>query len=103
MNIKTNMMNTFTDGIANESNVAFLSNEGRYTVLSFNDMTLRIIAPESLINYEKVVAWDNPVLTVVALYGKESVEDYVDLEAALSDLMIDTAILNNIKGIELRS
>lgn len=96
--------NTFAGGFAMEEK-AYLSNEGRYTVFSFRDSTLKFIAPYSLERYEDVCQWDNGYLVVKAKYAHndEAEEEYIDLIPILKSLYITPDdFLRPIKSVEVR-
>ena len=84
-------------------NTAFLSNEGRYTRFEFRDLDLKVIAPKDLLNYVEVISWEDGMLTVIANYenGGE-MQEYIDIEGALEDLLLETAFLTEIKNVEIR-
>lgn len=51
------------------TDTAYLSSQGRYTLFTFGDTTLKIIAPYSLEKYSKIVEWDNGYIVVMAKYS----------------------------------
>ena len=84
---------------------AYLSNDGSYTLFSFNQTRLKFVAPYSLEKYEKVLYWDNGYLEVLAKYihNSEPEEEYIDLVPILKNLYIDTEeFLSAIKKVEVR-
>lgn len=84
---------------------AYLSNDGSYTLFSFNKTRLKFIAPYSLEKYEKVLHWDNGYLEVLAKYthNSEPEEEYIDLIPILKNLYIEADdFLSPIKKVEVR-
>lgn len=84
--------------------IATLGNEGRFSVFSFRDKTVRFRAPFSLERYTAVKQWDNGYLVVMAKYrhNTEPEEEYIDLNPILDGLYIDAKkFLNPIKGVEI--
>ncbi len=82
--------------------IATLGNEGRFSVFSFRDKTVRFRAPFSLERYTAVKQWDNGYLVVMAKYrhNTEPEEEYIDLNPILDGLYIDAKeFLNPIKGV----
>ena len=82
--------------------IATLGNEGRFSVFSFRDKTVRFRAPFSLERYTAVKQWDNGYLVVMAKYrhNAEPEEEYIDLNPILDGLYIDAKeFLNPIKGV----
>lgn len=88
-----------------DNSTAYLSNNGRYILFSFNGRMIRFIGPYSLIKFENVKEWDNGYLVVDAVYKhspNEPVEDYIDLIPILKELYIDPkAFLQPIKKVEV--
>ncbi len=82
---------------------AFLSNEGRYTIFRYGDERLKIIAPYSLEYYYEVKEWDKGYIVVSTKYkhSDELVEEYIDLIPVFDDLMLDKAVLEKIKEVEV--
>ena len=66
--------------------IATLGNEGRFSVFSFRDKTVRFRAPFSLERYTAVKQWDNGYLVVMAKYrhNTEPEEEYIDLNPILT-------------------
>lgn len=84
---------------------AYLSNKGRYTILSYGDIELKFIAPYSLEHYEKVIEWDNGYLVVLAKYAHNETleEEYIDLIPILRSLYMDPEkYLKPIKKVEVK-
>ena len=82
--------------------IATLGNDGRFSVFSFRDKTVRFRAPFSLERYTAVKQWDNGYLVVMAKYrhNTEPEEEYIDLNPILDGLYIDAKeFLNPIKGV----
>lgn len=87
------------------SETAYLSNQGRYTIFRFRDISLKIIAPYSLEKYSDVIEWDNGYIVVMTKYSHsdELVEEYIDLVPVLRDLYMDEKeFLTPIKKVEVR-
>ena len=87
------------------SKIAYLSNEGPYTIFSFGDVRLKFAAPYSLERYENVIQWDNGYLVVMAKYehNQETEEEYIDLIPILKNLYINPQeFLSPIKSVEVK-
>ena len=87
-----------------KSHTAFLSNDGRYTIFTFDQTRLKFIAPYSLQKYEAVVQWDNGYLVVMAKYAhnQSAEEEYIDLIPILKNLYIDPqTFLQPIQSVEV--
>lgn len=88
-----------------DTQTAYLSNDGAYTIFSFGDSRLKFVAPYSLERYESVVKWDDGYLVVMAKYAhnKGSEEEYIDLRPILRNLYINPdKFLNPIKSVEVK-
>lgn len=73
-----------------ETSIAYLWNEGRYTIFSYGDRTIRFITSKNLEKYTSVVEWDNGYLVVQSKnFGREPEENYIDLNPILENLLID--------------
>ena len=86
-------------------NKAYLSNEGRYTTLSFGETRLKFIAPYSLERNESVVQWDKGYLVEMAKYAHNNdlEEEYIDLIPILRSLYITPdEFLKPIKKVEVK-
>ena len=84
--------------------IAYLSNEGRYTIFKFGDKRLKFIAPYSLERYLTVKEWDNGYIVVDTKYTHDAdpVEEYIDLVPILENLLMDKqAFLLPIKTVEV--
>ena len=84
---------------------AYLSNDGSYTLVSFNKTRVKFVAPYSLEKYEKVLHWDSGYLEVLAKYthNSEPEEEYIDLIPILKNLYIEAEdFLSAIKKVEVR-
>lgn len=83
---------------------ATLSNNGRYTVFSAGNRTIRFQSPYSLEHYTEVKEWDDGYLVVMAKYkhNKELEEEYIDLVPILKNLYIDVkSFLAPIKKVRV--
>lgn len=67
---------------------AYLSNEGRYTILETPTLYLRIIAPKPLEKYTDIIRWKDGNLTVMAKYSvyEKPIEEYIDIQEAVQEL-----------------
>ena len=83
---------------------AILSNDGAYTVFSFDGAVIRFQAPYSLERYTEVKKWDDGYLVVLAKYSHnaEPEEEYIDLKPVLIDKGIDpVTFLKPIKTVRI--
>lgn len=92
------------DGMQNDLAQATLSNQGRYTVFTTANRTIRFLAPFSLERYTAVKKWDNGYLVVMAKYkhNRADEEEYIDLRPILDNLYIDAnRFLTPIKEVRV--
>lgn len=85
--------------------IAYLSNDGRYTLFSYGAETIRIIGPYSLERYERVETWEKGYIVVMTKYrhSEQLIEEYIDLIPVLKDLYIDSEkFLTPIKSVEVK-
>ena len=85
--------------------IAFLSNEGSYTLFTVGDTRLKFAAPYSLEHYDSVKQWKHGYLVVMAKYSHQEKpeEDYIDLIPVLEALLFDQeAFLSQIDRVEVR-
>ena len=84
--------------------MAYLSNNGSYTLFTFGDRTIKFLTSKNLEKYTSVVEWDNGYLVVMSKnYNQEECEDYIDLIPILRNLYMDEdEFLKDIKGVEIR-
>ena len=83
---------------------AILSNDGAYSVFSFDGAVIRFQAPYSLERYTEVKKWDDGYLVVLAKYSHNTnpEEEYIDLKPILKGLYIDaTTFLKPIKSVRI--
>ena len=83
---------------------AILSNDGAYSVFSFDGAVIRFQAPYSLERYTEVKKWDDGYLVVLAKYSHnaEPEEEYIDLKPVLIDKGIDpVTFLEPIKTVRI--
>ena len=70
--------------------IAYLSNEGRYTFFTFRDRTIKFLTSKNLEKYTSIVEWDKGYLVVMSKnYNQEECEDYIDLVPILCNLYMD--------------
>ena len=84
--------------------VAYLSNEGRYTIFRYGDGRLKFIGPYSLERYTEVKEWDQGYLVVMAKYthSEQEIEEYIDLLPVLDSLQMDREqFLKTIQTVEV--
>lgn len=84
--------------------LATLGNEGKFSIFSFENRTIRFRAPFSLEKYTAVKQWDNGYLVVMAKYrhNAEPEEEYIDLNPILEGLFIDPEeFLKPIRGVKV--
>lgn len=86
-----------------DESVAYLTNQGRYTVFSYNNKTIRFITSKNLEKYVSVLEWDNGYLVVESKnFNREPEENYIDLNPILDNLLIERkAFLEPIKEVRL--
>lgn len=84
---------------------AFLSNNDKYTIFSFNDFVIRFRTSDKLEKYTEVKEWDNGYLVVMAKYKDlPEEEEYIDLVPILSNLYFDAdKFLNPIKEVRIQN
>ena len=87
----------------NESSIAYLSNNGEYTIFTFRDRVITFLTSKNLEKYTSIKEWDHGYLVVeVQRSGADSVEDYIDLVPVLGHLNIDAQqFLDPIKEVRL--
>lgn len=87
-------------------NVAYLSNEGRFTTFAFGKYVFKFRTSERLVKYLRVKEWDAPYgyIVVDCLHDKLGVvEDYIDLLPMLDNLYVDAGkFLGPIERVEVR-
>ena len=86
-----------------DQSVAYLSNQGRYTLFTYRDKTIKFITSKNLEKYVSVLQWDNGYLVVESKnFNKEPEENYIDLNPILDNLLIDRSrFLSTIKEVRL--
>ena len=84
--------------------IAYLSNEGRYTFFTFRDRTIKFLTSKNLEKYTSIVEWDKGYLIVMSKnYNQEACEDYIDLVQIFRNLYMDVdEFLRDIKGVEIK-
>ena len=84
--------------------IAYLSNEGRYTFFTFRDRTIKFLTSKNLEKYTAIVEWDKGYLVVMSKnYNQEECEDYIDLVPILRNLYMDVdEFLRDIKKVEIK-
>ena len=81
---------------------AVLSNDNRFTLFKYNDVTIRFKTSPKLERYTRIVEWDNGYIVVMAVYSGTETEEYIDLVPILKNLCIDPAeFLKNIKEVSI--
>ena len=86
-----------------DNSVAYLSNEGRYTIFTYGNKTIRFITSKNLEKYVSVTEWDNGYIVVQSKnFNREPEENYIDLNPILENLLIDpSTFLKPIKEVRL--
>ena len=81
--------------------MAKISVDGKYSVFTFRDKSIRFRTSTKLKKYLRVKEWDNGYLVVDVDYSSlGETEEYVDIKSILNDLYIDEQkFLNPIKGV----
>ena len=82
---------------------AVLSSNGKYTLFSSGERTIKFRTSEKLVKYTDVRKWDNGYLEVGADYGNGVEEEYIDLSPILRNLFIDEhTFLDSVKQVEVK-
>ena len=82
--------------------IAYLSNEGKYSSLSYQGDVIRFMTSPRLVRYTKVTKWDNGYIEAIARYGDKEEEEYIDLVPILENLCIASdEFLKPIKDVEV--
>lgn len=86
------------------NDIAYLSNDGEYTIFTYEDKTIKFLTSKNLERYMSVLEWDKGYLVVMSKnYGKEAEENYIDLVPILENLLIDVEkFLSPIKEVQIR-
>lgn len=86
------------------NDIAYLSNDGEYTIFTYEDKTIKFLTSKNLERYMSVLEWDKGYLVVMSKnYGKEAEENYIDLVPILENLLIDVEkFLAPIKKVQIR-
>ena len=81
--------------------MAKISVDGKYSVFTFRDKSIKFRTSTKLKKYLRVKEWDNGYLVVDVDYSSlGETEEYVDIKSILNDLYIDEQkFLNPIKGV----
>lgn len=82
---------------------AILSNDGEFTLFSYNNNIIRFKTSQKLEKYTKLIEWDNGYIVVMAKYSTlGEVEDYIDLVPILENLYIDSSeFLKPIENVRI--
>ena len=87
---------------SNRPEKAVLSSEGRYTSFAYGASVIRFMTSPKLVRYVRVKKWDNGYIEVVANYGGNEEEEYIDIVPILQNLYIEPAgFLKPIKAVEV--
>ncbi len=87
---------------SNRPEKAVLSSEGRYTSFAYGASVIRFMTSPKLVRYVKVKKWDNGYIEVIANYGGNEEEEYIDIVPILQNLYIEPAeFLKPIKAVEV--
>lgn len=86
-----------------DKSIAYLSNEGRYTIFTYGNKTIRFITSKRLEKYIAINEWDNGYIVVQSKnYDKDPEENYIDLNPILENLLIEPkSFLEPIKEVRL--
>lgn len=86
-----------------EDSIAYLSNQGRYTIFTYGNKSIRFITSKNLEKYVAVTEWDNGYIVVQSKnFNREPEENYIDLIPILENLLIDPVkFLHPIKEVRL--
>lgn len=84
---------------------AVLSNEGKYTVFTYGDTSIKFRTSSKLEKYTKILEWDKGYIVVMAKYSTlGEVEEYIDLVPILKNLYIDSdAFVGEIEKVRLKN
>ena len=87
---------------SNRPEKAVLSSEGRYTSFAYGASVIRFMTSPKLVRYVRVKKWDNGYIEVIANYGGNEEEEYIDIVPILQNLYIEPAeFLKPIKAVEV--
>lgn len=81
--------------------VAKICVDGKYSVFTFRDKSIKFRTSTKLKKYLRVKEWDNGYLVVDVDYSSlGETEEYIDIKSILNDLYIDEQkFLKPIKGV----
>lgn len=85
------------------STEAVLSNDGKFTIFTYGDTTVKFMTSSKLERYTKILEWDKGYIVVMAKYSSiGEVEEYIDLIPILNNLYIDSeAFVNKIEKVRI--
>ena len=87
------------------SQIAYLSNDKKFTSFEYNGHNIRFRTSERLEYYTEVKEWDNGYIVVMAKYegNTQPEEEYIDLIPILENLYFDIdEFLNAIKEVRIK-
>ena len=85
--------------------MAKISVDGKYSVFTFRDKSIKFRTSTKLKKYLRVKEWDNGYLVVDVDYSTlGETEEYVDITSILNNLYIDAQrFLKPIKGVQVEN
>lgn len=85
------------------NDVAYLSNEGKYSFFRCGKYTFKFRTSERLVKYVAVKEWDDGYIVVDCLHEKLGViEDYIDLAPMMDNLFLNAdEIFTPIRKVEI--
>ena len=87
------------------NDIAYLSNEGKYTFFRVGKYTFKFRTSERLVKYVSVKGWDDGYIVVDCLHDKLGiVEDYIDLIPMMENLFLEAKeILSPVRKVEIEN
>ena len=87
------------------NDIAYLSNEGKYTFFRVGKYIFKFRTSERLVKYVSVKEWDDGYIVVDCLHDKLGiVEDYIDLIPMMENLFLDAKeILSPVRKVEIEN
>lgn len=85
---------------------AVLSNNGAFTIFSYDKYKIRFRTSLHLERYTRILEWDKGYLVVMAKYGNydKEEEEYIDLKPILENLYFDAEkFLKPIKDVRIQN
>lgn len=83
--------------------IAFLTNNQRYSVFMFGDMCIKFKTSPYLRHYDAILKWNNGYIECLASYTTkaEPIEEYIDLRDIASRLRLPADTFKRIKEVRI--